>query len=212
MLKMVIVSILGLILFGALPVARAAEKHLIYMQGCCVQQANGAVARDYKTIVQTLRDAGFNVFFELRTADETDKEGQAQAYAEKIAQYVQGLLAKGVAPEDITVSGFSLGSRTALVAAGLIAQPKVNYVLLAGCPVDANSRVTIDYTKVTGRILSIYDSLDDKFGSCEGLLPKEIAFKEIKLESGKGHKLFRLTDEASIASWKIPLEQWAKNP
>lgn len=84
MLKMVIVSILGLILFGALPVARAAEKHLIYMQGCCVQQANGAVARDYKTIVQTLRDAGFNVFFELRTADETDKEGQAQAYAEKI--------------------------------------------------------------------------------------------------------------------------------
>ena len=192
--------------------AWAAEKHLIYMQGCCVQKANGAAARDYQTIVQTLRDAGFNVFFELRSADETDNDGQAQAYAEKIAQYVQGLLAKGVMPEDITVSGFSLGARTALVAAGLIAQPKVNYVLLAGCPNNANSRVAIDYTKVKGRILSIYDSLDDKFGSCVGLLPKEITFKEIKLDSGQGHKLFRLSDEASIASWKVPLEQWAKNP
>lgn len=210
MMKTMFAFVLSMVI-GALPTAHAAEKHLIYMQGCCVQQANGAVARDYQTIVQTLRDAGFNVFFELRTADETDKDGQAQAYAEKIAQYVQGLLAKGVAPEDITVSGYSLGSRTALVASGLIAQPKVNYVLLAGCPT-GNSRVTIDYTKVKGRILSIYDSQDDKFGSCEGKLPKEVTFKEIKLESGQGHKLFRLSDEASIASWKLPLEQWAKNP
>lgn len=212
MIKRMIASVLGLVLMGVLPAAGAAEKHLIYMQGCCVQKANGAVAKDYQAIAQTLRDAGFNVFFELRTADETDNEGQAQVYAEKIAQYVQGLLAKGVAPEDITVSGFSLGSLTALVASGLIAQPKVNYVLLAGCPVNASIRVAIDYTKVTGRILSIYDSLDEKFGSCEGRLPKNVTFKEIKLESGKGHKLFRLSDEASIASWKVPLEQWVKNP
>ena len=211
-MKTVIAFVLNLVLMGALLPAHAAEKHLIYMQGCCVQKANGAAAKDYQAIVQTLRDAGFNVFFELRTADETDNEGQAQAYAEKIAQYVQGLLAKGVAPEDITVSGFSLGSRTTLVAAGLIAHPKVNYVLLAGCPANANIRVAINYSQVKGRILSIYDGLDDKFGSCEGLLPKETTFKEIKLESGKGHKLFRLSDEASIASWKIPLEQWAKNP
>ena len=212
MIKKVIASVLSLVLMSVLPAAGAAEKHLIYMQGCCVQKANGAAAKDYQAIVQTLRDAGFNVFFELRTADETDNEGQAQAYAEKIAQHVQGLLAKGVAPEDITVSGFSLGSLTALVASGLIAQPKVNYVLLAGCPVNASIRVAIDYTKVTGRILSIYDSLDEKFGSCEGRLPKNVTFKEIKLESGKGHKLFRQSDEASIASWKVPLEQWVKNP
>lgn len=74
----------------------AAEKHLIYMHGCCVKQSSGAVAKDYKTIAQKLRDSGFNVFFELRTSDATDSDAQAQAYAAKVAEYVQGLLAKGV--------------------------------------------------------------------------------------------------------------------
>ena len=198
--------------FSALSTAYAGEKHLIYMQGCCVQQNSGAAARDYQTIVQSLRDAGFNVFFELRTANETDNDGQAQAYAEKVAQYVQGLLATGVAQEDITVSGYSLGSRTALVVAGLIAQPKVNYVLLSGCPANPNSRVSINYSKVRGRILSIYDSKDDKFGSCKGWMPRGLDFSEIRLETGQGHKLFRLSDDASIALWKTPLEQWAENP
>lgn len=155
-MKMLAALILGAILMtGFSHMSNAAEKHLIYMQGCCVKKMNGPAARDYQTIAQKLKDAGFNVFFELRTADATDSDEQAQAYAAKVAQYVQELLAKGVAPEDITVSGFSLGSSTALVASGLIANPKINYVLLAGCPINPNSRVTIDYTKVSGRILSI---------------------------------------------------------
>jgi hypothetical protein len=190
--------------------SNAAEKHLIYMQGCCVKKMNGDVAKDYQMITQKLRDSGFNVFFELRTSDATDSDEQAQAYAAKIAQYVQELLAKGVAPEDITVSGYSLGSMTALVASGLIANPKVNYVLLAGCPVSANIRVNIDYTKVRGRILSIVDSKDDKFGSCAGRLPSDATFKEITLDSGEGHKVFRLTDEAKLKLWKAPLEDWAR--
>ncbi len=57
--------------------SNAAEKHLIYMQGCCVKQANGAVAKDYQKIAQALRDSGFSVFFELRTSDETDSDEQA---------------------------------------------------------------------------------------------------------------------------------------
>lgn len=191
-------------------VSNAAEKHLIYMQGCCVKTMNSPAAKDYQTIVQKLRDAGFNVFFELRTADATDRDEQAQAYAAKVARYVQELLAKGVAPEDITVSGFSLGSSTALVASGLIANPKVNYVLLAGCPMGANIRVTIDYTKVSGRILSIVDSKDDKYGSCAGRLPSGATFKEITLDSGEGHKVFRLSDESNLKLWKAPLEAWAK--
>lgn len=188
----------------------AAEKHLIYMQGCCVKKTNGPVAKDYETIVQKLRDAGFNVYFDLRTADVTDSDEQTQAYAAKVSQYVQGLLAKGIAPEDITVSGFSLGSSTALVASGLIANPKVNYVLLAGCPVNANIRVNIDYSKVRGRILSIVDSKDDKFGSCIGRLPSDATFKEITLDSGEGHKVFRLSDDSHLKLWKAPLEAWAK--
>lgn len=200
----------AVLMTGVSHMSNAAEKHLIYMQGCCVKKMNGPVARDYQTIAQKLRDAGFNVFFELRTADATDTDEQAQAYAAKVARYVQELLAKGVAPEDITVSGFSLGSSTALVASGLIANPKVNYVLLAGCPMGANIRVTIDYTKVRGRVLSIVDSDDDKFGSCAGRLPSGTTFKEITLNSGEGHKVFRLSDESNIKLWKEPLEAWAK--
>lgn len=200
----------AVLMAGFSHMSNAAEKHLIYIQGCCVKKMNGPVARDYQTIAQELREAGFNVFFELRTADVTDSDEQAQAYAAKVARYVQELLAKGVAPEDITVSGFSLGSSTALVASGLIANPKINYVLLAGCPMGANIRVTIDYTKVRGRILSIIDSKDDKFGSCAARLPSGTNFKEITLDSGEGHKVFRLSDESSLKLWKTPLEAWAK--
>lgn len=200
----------AVLMTGFSHMSNAAEKHLIYMQGCCVKQANSAVAKDYQKIAQELRDSGFNVFFELRTSDATDSDEQAQAYAAKVAKYVQELLAKGIAPEDITVSGFSLGSSTTLVASGLIANPNVNYVLLAGCPMSANSRVTIDYTKVSGRILSIVDSKDDKFGPCAGRLPSDATFKEITLDSGEGHKVFRLSDESNLKLWKAPLEAWAK--
>jgi len=190
--------------------SNAAEKYLVYMQGCCIKQTNGPIAKDYQTIAQKLRDAGFNVFFELRTSDQTDSDAQVQTYAEKVAEYVTGLLAKGVAPEDITVSGFSLGSMTTMVASGLIANPKVNYVLLSGCPSNSAIPVTIDFTKVSGRVLSIVDSKDDKFGSCVGKLPNAATFKEVTLDSGEGHKVFRLTDETNLKLWKEPLESWAK--
>jgi len=188
----------------------AAEQHLIYMHGCCVKQTNGSVAKDYKTIAQKLQDSGFNVFFELRTSDQTDSDAQVQAYAAKVAEYVTGLLAKGVAPEDITVSGYSLGSMTTLVASGLIGNPKVNYVLLAGCPVSTTIPVTIDFAKVSGRVLAIVDNKDDKFGSCSGRLPNASTYKEITLDSGEGHKVFRLTEEEKLKLWMEPLETWAK--
>jgi hypothetical protein len=210
-MKMLVALISSIILMtGFSHISNAAEKHLIYMQGCCVKHMNGPVAKDFQMIAQKLKDSGFNVFFELRTSDATDSDEQAQAYAAKITKYVQGLLAKGAAPEDITVSGFSLGSMTAMIASGLIANPKVNYVLLAGCPVKSSIPVTIDYTKVSGRILSIVNSKDDNFGSCAGRLPSDVTFKEITLDSGEGHKVFRLTDESNLTLWKAPLEIWAK--
>jgi hypothetical protein len=191
------------------PVSQAGEKHLVYLHGCCVKGKQGPIANDYKKIVQTLKDDGFSVFFELRTSNETDSGAQVQSYAAKVADHIQGLLSKGVAPQDITVSGYSLGAMTALVASGLISNPKVNYVLLAGCPVNANIQVSIDYAKVSGRVLSIVDNKDDKFGSCAGRLPNAAQFKEIALDSGEGHKVFRLTDDANLKLWKGPLAQWA---
>jgi hypothetical protein len=123
---------------------------------------------------------------------------------------VNALLAKGTPPKNITVAGYSLGSMTSLVAAGLIANPNVNIVLLAGCPASAAIRVDIDYSKVKGHILSVTDKGDDKFGSCAGKLPEGNAFKEAALDSGKGHTLFRLPADNFTSQWMSPMMDWTK--
>jgi len=187
---------------------QASEKYLFYVHGCCVKDSGDPKVKDYETIVQKLKDSGFNVEYELRTADVGDNDAAVQAYAAQIADKVKALLAKGVAPGNITVSGYSLGSMTSMVAAGLIANPNVNVVLLAGCPAGASIKVTIDYSKVKGRILSITDKGDDKFGSCDGKFSADNAFKEVAIDSGKGHAVFRLTNEKFMSQWLNPLLDW----
>jgi len=187
---------------------RAADKYLFYMHGCCIMGSDDPKTGAYGKIVQNLQNSGFTVSFEMRPAKVGDNDAAVQAYARKIAEQVHALLAKGVAPEDITVAGYSLGSMTALVAAGHIGNPKVNIVLLAGCPVAPAIKVNIDYSKVKGRVLSIYDSKDEKFGSCKDHLAAETTFKEVVLNSGKGHAVFRLPDEQHISLWKSPMLTW----
>lgn len=189
---------------GATGVAQAADRHLFYVHGCCIGQVGSA---GYEEIVKDLQSSGFKVRFDLRT---DDSDAEVKAYASRIAQQVKALLAGGAAPEDITVSGYSLGSVTAMEAAIRVANPKVNYVLLAGCPGPRARRFDIDYAKVQGRILSITDSGDDRFGSCKGKLPESALQREIVLDSGKGHPLFRLPDEGSVRLWREPLQAWAE--
>jgi hypothetical protein len=192
----------------SLGAAHASEKHLFYVHGCCVKDSGDPKARDYEAIVQKLKDSGFIVEYELRTADVGDNDAAVQAYAAQIAGKVNALLTRGTKPENITVAGYSLGSMTSMVASGLIANPNVNYVLLSGCPVRAGTPVTIDYSKIKGRLLSITDKNDDKFGSCNGRFPEGNAYKEIVIDSGKGHSGFRLAQDSFIALWLNPLLDW----
>jgi hypothetical protein len=196
------------LVIGSWGIAHAEERHLFYVHGCCIKNKDDPKVKAYETIVQELRDSGLNVFFELRTADINDGDDQAMAYAAKIADRVRDLLDRGTAAEDITVAGYSLGARITLVASGLIANPKVNFVLLAGCPF--KSTIPIDYSKVKGRLLSIRDTKDDKFGSCDGRLPDGVTYKEIVLASGEGHALFRLPDKKYLNLWKEPLLNWSE--
>lgn len=191
-------------------VAHAAEKYLFYVHGSGVKDTNDPKVKAYEIIVQELKNSGFNVAFELRTTEVGDSDAHAHEYAAKIADQVRALLAKGTAPEDITVAGYSLGSMTTMVASGLIANPKVNFVFLAGCPVNSAVKVTIDYTRIKGHVLSITDTKDDRFGSCNGRLPQDVSYKEVVLNSGEGHAVFRLTDEKYIKLWKEPLVAWTQ--
>lgn len=104
---------------GSLGVAHAAEKHLFYVHGCCIKGKDDPKIKAYEMIAQELRNAGFNLTFDLRYADMSDSDALVQAYAAKVADQVNALLAKGVMPEGIIVSGYSLGSMTTLVASGL---------------------------------------------------------------------------------------------
>jgi hypothetical protein len=194
---------------GTFGIAQAADKHLFYVHGCCVKDKDDPKAKAYEVIIQDLKKSGFDVVFELRYSDVADSDAAAHAYAAKVAGRVQALIAKGTVPEDITVAGYSLGSMTTLVASGLISNPKVNFVLIAGCPVNSKVKVTIDYSKVQGRILSIVDTKDENFGSCNGRLPVGIIHQEIVVNSGKGHALFWQPDEQLIKLWKEPLVAWA---
>lgn len=208
-MKAFVTAVAGVALFAAFSgAAQASDRHVFYVHGCCVKGGSDPKVRDYETIVQKLKDAGYSVGFELRTADVGDNDAAVQAYAAQIADKVNALLAQGVAPGKITVAGYSLGSMTTMVAAGLIANPNVNVVLLAGCPVRAGTPVTIDYAKVKGRVLSITDKGDDKFGSCDGKFSQDNAFKEVVIDSGKGHAVFRLAKDEFTAQWMSPMQAW----
>lgn len=187
----------------SLSVAHAADRHLFYIHGCCVKGPGDPKVQAYETIVKDLKSSGFNVVFDLRYDDST-----ALVQAAKVADQVKSLLANGTAPEDITVAGYSMGSRITLVASGLIANPKVNIVLIAGCPI--KETIPIDYSKVKGRVLSIWNTTDDKFTSCDRRLPEGLTYREVVLNLGEGHAVFRLTDEKYLKLWKEPLVAWSK--
>jgi hypothetical protein len=117
----------------------------------------------------------------------------------------------GVPAKNITVSGFSKGSVIALAVSGAVQNPEVNYVLLAGCSDFLNDKYQVDASLASGRILSIYDKGDEKFGSCKSMIKKSdsVKFKEKKLNTGKGHKLFKIPKEKFIKEWRDPLLKWS---
>lgn len=178
-------------------------KYIFYLHGS-VEEHEGSTEK-YETAVEAIADSDATVISEVR--GETDPT----VYAEKLKLNVKSLLNKGVPAENITISGFSKGSIIALAAAGVINNPNINYVLLAGCSSFLNSKYKVDPSKVVGRILSIYDSKDEKFGSCGDIIKESdnLKFEETELDSGKGHKVFRIPKEKFIEQWRDPLVDWA---
>jgi hypothetical protein len=190
-----IVALLG----GSLGTAQA-DMQLIYLHGCCIEDAKDARAAAYQNVVEEFRRSGFNVSFELNTADGGESAVQRRVAA--TADRVLGLLANGEFAENITVVGHGLGATTALIASGLIANRRVNYILLGGCP--ANPGVAIDYAKVMGRFLSIPDSQDHGSGSCHGRMPEHVFYKESSVSSPEGGSVFLRTDEEALRLWLDP--------
>ena len=175
--------------------------YIFYLHGSDEEQSGSS--GKYEAAVEAIAESDSIVISEVR--DDTDPN----TYAGKLADQINGLITTGVPAKNITVSGYSKGSVIALAAAGAVANAEVNYVLLAGCAESLNSKYDVDAGKAVGRILSIYDSGDSKFGSCDAIVPGKALQNEIELDSGKGHKLFRIPKEKFIEQWRDPLVEWA---
>jgi len=193
----------------ALPTsANTAEKYLFYMHGENVKDANDPKAKVYAAIVEDLQKTGFNVTFELRPSDVGDNEAAAKVYAAKIATQINGLIDAGTPPENITVAGFSLGSAIAAITSGLVGNAKVNFVFLAGCANKPAVPMTVDYSRMRGRILAITEATDPGYGTCVGHLPEGIRYQEVTLNTNKGNATFRLPEYLNL--WMAPLLEWTK--
>jgi len=178
-------------------------KYIFYLHG--VKEEQKGSTKKYEGAVEAIAKGSATVISEVR--GDTDPN----TYALRLKEQVGRLLEKGVPAKNITLSGYSKGSIIALAAAGAIQIAELNYVLLAGCSEALNLKYHVDSKKVIGRLLSIYDSRDTTFGSCEGIIVNsdQVQFEEIELDSGKGHKLFGLIKEKFIEQWRDLLLDWA---
>jgi hypothetical protein len=162
-------------------------RYVIYLHGRILElQGRNAVSPDfgryeYDAILQALADKGLVVISELRGRD------TSAAYAKKVAAQVRRLVAARVPASHITVAGFSKGGFLARATAAELANPAVNFVIMAGCGPRAGESTT---GTLKGRILSLYDESDALAGSCQRLFAPEMVTKEVKLSTGLRHGLF----------------------
>ena len=122
-------------------------------------------------------------------------------------------------PENITVSGHSKGALMSWLTSGFVANPNVNYVIMASCPPEGtrfrrgfNRFLRRGASNVTGRILNLYDVSDDIGGSCAEVFERagKVSSKELSFDTGKGHGLFY----APQNNWINAASNWAmgENP
>jgi len=146
---------------------------------------------EYDAILEEFAGRGFHVVSEARPADTHIAD-----YAARVVEQVRHLVEAGVAPEHITVVGFSKGGMIAIATSSLLRMPGVRYVILAGC----NDGVFDDTgLTLTGRVLSIYEVSDDIGISCAPLLdrsPEAEEAVERRIDTGARHGAFYRPREA----------------
>lgn len=180
-------------------------KYVFYLHGAIVQQqGENAVSSAYgkymyRAIVDSLKKNDFIVISEVRP-----KDVPLESYAGKVAVQVDSLLQAGVAPQNITVLGASVGAAMALEVAMITGNRQVNYALMGVCS-DSSPR-KYQQKKICGNFFSVYESSDGP-GSCKELLFNRSCvsgFKEVKLNMGNGHGFLYQPHK----EWLHPLVRW----
>jgi hypothetical protein len=181
-------------------------RYLIYLHGAIIETEGVRPTHprfgvyEYEAILTTFAERGFVVISEARPSG-TD----GMVYAATVVGQVRELLAAGVPPDHVTVVGFSKGGGIALAASSMLADDDVNFVFMAACNPWLDSHPEI---VARGRLLSLRESSDDLFGSCESLFersPSPHEHVEIVLKLGGGHGAFY----RPRLEWIEPVAEWA---
>lgn len=187
-----------------------SQKYLIYLHGGIVQDLGAdAVSEDfgkyeYYKILETFKERGFNVISEVRP-----KGTEITNYAEKLSEQIKLLQKRGVKNEQIVIVGASLGAYMTIESAGLLKNKKLKYVIIGLCSEYAVKRYEKYKGNLLGKFLSIYEQSDQK-GACQPIfepLHRQAKFKEVKINTGKGHGFLFKPDK----EWIEPLIEWIKN-
>ena len=182
----------------------SSAKYMFFLHNYYVEKVGPDGACKYYDILQAFADKGFTVISEVRSGKIVPSE-----YAKKIVGQVNKLLDAGVPPKNITIAGHSKGGVIVLCVASQLEKPGVGFVVMAGCEIKPLAKAYPDFTKLKGDFLSVYassDSIAESCGTAFSSAIQGISSKELKLESGQGHKLFFQPEGV----WFEPVIAWLK--
>lgn len=178
--------------------------HLIYLHGRIIEISGPRPTDsryglyDYPAVLEALSSRGAVVISAQRPPGTDMNE-----YAGVVVSQVEDLIDRGVPPENIVVAGFSKGGGIAIRVSTFLRRPQVRFVLLAACP----EGPTASNIRLTGRVLSVYESSDTLAGSCERLADQPESprsFREIRISTGKLHGAFYMP----LPAWVDPVLDW----
>lgn len=184
-----------------------AARYVFYLHGRIVEEqgrrptdpAYGTY--EYDAILDSLRRAGFTVLSEQRPP------GVAiDTFVNRVVGQVDSLLRLGVAPQAITVIGFSRGGAIAILASSRLRNPAIAFVFMGACGTWAFER---DDIRPAGRLLSIYETSDTLGVSCAPLFARATPGserREVAVSLGLGHGTFY----QPRAEWLRPAIEWAR--
>jgi len=212
---LIVLVLLALSMIGYVPVSYAKQasydvpstidasaKYLFFLHNYYVEKHGPDGDCKYYALLNTFADSGFTVVSEVRSGKIIPC-----AYAGTTVDQIRTLLDAGVPPENITVAGHSKGGVIALCVSSKLGNPKVNFVVMAGCEIKPLLGAYPDYRTLKGRFLSIYassDSVASGCGSAFSQVSEGISSTEIRLESEGGHRLFFKPERI----WLNPVILW----
>lgn len=184
-----------------------SSRYAFYLHGRIVEERGrrpvdpGFGPYEYDAILDSLRRAGLTVLSEQRAP------GIAiDTFVTRVTGQVDSLLRAGVPAASITVIGFSRGGAIAILASSRLNNPALNFVFMAACGPWAFERPDI---RVTGRILSLYETSDTLGVSCAPLFERRGAgsvVREVPIALGLGHGTFY----QPRPEWLAPAIAWAR--